>query len=244
MIKEVLDTIEILGLDNIATFIAAIAAILSAIISFFNSKKVLKQQEELHNQNIQHNEKVLVQQKELNNKNFQGNIVSNARIEWIQEVRKKSVDFISACHDFFRYTKANNNNIKRLIELKSEIEKSGTLLILYFGPSTEDNKNNDMIELLITNLIVKITNKNGYYDNSNILELEYQVDILRDFLRIYLKAEWMRANRGISDDDVQKYLQMNDIYNKIINIYTDALTCHKEWVDDFYSQMEDKLDIK
>lgn len=233
-------------MTTIVAIISAVAAIYSAVTTNSNNKKILEEQKKLNNKNFQHNEKVLEQQKECNDKNFQGNIVSNARIEWIQEVRKKSVDFISACHEFFRYTKVsnvnNNENKEELTELRSDIEKYGTLLILYFGPSVENNKNNDMIEYLITNLIIKITNKEGYYDD-NILDLECQVDVLRDFLRIYLKAEWMRANRRISDEDVQKYLEMNTTYNKIIKIYNEVLECHKEWNENFYLQIEEKFNL-
>lgn len=206
-------------LDNIATVITACIAIVTARMTFTNNKRVLEQQ------------------KELNEKNFEGNIVSKARIEWIQEVRKKSVDFISACYDYFRYLKVDNNN-SEAIKLKSIIEKNGTLLMLYFGPSKNDNKNNDMIVFFITELIIKITNKAGYYDEDNVLGLDDTVDVLRDFLRIYFKAEWMRATRGISDEDIQKYLEKDIIYIKIMKIYESSLACHNEWTEFFYSQIE------
>ncbi|MDC4241966.1 hypothetical protein NE398_17670 [Clostridium tertium] len=212
--------------DNSGNFnwssIAALTAIGVAIIS------------------VCHNRKVLEQQKKLNDENFEGNIVSKARIEWIQEVRKKSVDFIATCHDFFRYAKSSNNenDKSKILELKSAIEKNATLLILYFGPDRGVDKNNDFIVYLITILSQKIINKDSYYDEEHILDLENQVDVLRDFLRIYFKAEWKRANREISDKEVQKYLETHKSYIRIMKLYESGLASHEESIDYFYSNLE------
>lgn len=202
--------------------IVAIAAIVTLIVSCFENRKLLNHQ------------------KKLNDENFKGNIVSKARIEWIQEVRKKSVDFIAACYDYFRYAKLHNDKYddEKIIELKNIIEKNATLLILYFGPDSGENKNNDFIVYLITTLSEKITNKDNWYSTEHILNLEKEVDVLKDFLRIYFKAEWKRANRELSDEKVQEYLENNKYYSKIMEVYKVGLICHEEWVDCFYEQIE------
>ena len=51
--------------------------------------------------------------------------MSKARIEWIQEVRKKSVDFISACYSLFEFIKSYStiSDEETLSKLKSDIKK-------------------------------------------------------------------------------------------------------------------------
>ncbi|PFS47340.1 hypothetical protein, partial [Bacillus thuringiensis] len=124
---------------------ALIVGIVGPIISIYNNKKTLEKQEQM------------------NTSNFKGNVVVKARIEWIQEVREKSVDFISACYNLAEFVKTHNDQAilqpeikKEFNRLKNEIEKNGTLLILYFGP--DSNKNNDLIVYLIETLLEGITN--------------------------------------------------------------------------------------
>lgn len=170
-------------------------------------------------------------------KSLKANVVSNARIEWIQEVRKRSVDFISACYSLVEYHKKNHtdDNKEELDKIKNEIEKSGTLLILYFGP--DKNKNNELIVAIIDNLIVHMTNRDGYYNEKNP-SLVNQVYVLKDFLRIYFKAEWKRANGGIKDTEIQIYLEGHEIYNRIMNIFEDMIDMHYEWSESFYWQLQ------
>lgn len=195
---------------SIAAFVAFFGSIISAWISVHNTKKSLK-----------------------------GNVVSTSRIEWIQEVRKKSVDFISACYSLFEFAKSDSTTIdgEELSKLKNEIEKNGTLLILYFGP---DLKNNDFIVYLVTNLLSRITNKDGYYDNNKIPELIDQVNVLKDFLRIYFKAEWKRANGEIKDIEVQSYLESQDLYKTIMNIFSSGFEMNREWTENYYFQLSKK----
>lgn len=215
---------ERLFFDNLGNFqwssIAAIIAFLVGLMSIYNNRKTLKLQ------------------KDLSVENFKGNIVSKARIEWIQEVRIKSVDFISACHDFFRYIKTDNYEESKMLELKSEIEKKSILLILYFGPDSDDNRNNDFIVFFITLLSEKILNKEGYYDIKHICQLEDEVVVLKDFLRIYFKAEWKRANGEIDDTEIQNYLEKHSLYVRIKEIYKSGFSANEEWNDNFYYQLE------
>lgn len=66
-----------------------------------------------------------------NKSNFKANIIAKSRIEWIPEIRKKRVDFMSACYNLFDYIKAHGESIiysekreKEFIRLKNEIEKT------------------------------------------------------------------------------------------------------------------------
>ncbi|MCR6515822.1 hypothetical protein M4I33_13175 [Clostridium sp. LY3-2] len=222
-----MDLLTFLFLDSNGKFQwASIAAFISlgvAIAAYLNNKKILNQQ------------------RELNEENFKGNIVAKARIDWIQEVRKKSVDFISSCHKLLAYMKNTEISDDKVIDgLKADIENNATLLILYFGPDKGKNKNNDFIIYLISLLSEKIINKENYYDKEHILELDDSIDVLRDFLRIYFKAEWKRANREIPAERVQSYLESHKYYRKIMKIYAYGFACHEEGVECFYSQLERK----
>ncbi|HII4422640.1 hypothetical protein ACSW94_10155 [Clostridium perfringens] len=218
----------------ITSIITALVSVYVAVNSHLNNKKSQKLQREL-------NDEALKLQRELNRDNFKGNIVAKARIEWIQEVRKKSVDFISACNRLFTYINNENTfDLKIVEELKSDVKRNATLLILYFGPDNGKNKNNDLIVYLIDLLSSKLLNKDGYYDKQHIILLEDYVDVLRDFLRIYFKAEWKRANREISDEEVQTYLEKNEYYVRIMNICERNLACYEEWVENFYDQLEEE----
>jgi hypothetical protein len=212
--------------DNNGNFqwasIAAFIAFLVGLMSFYNNYKSLKQQ------------------KELNIQNFKGNIVSTARIEWIQEVRKKCVDFISICYDLIGNIKSSKYDETKILELKSTLEKNATLLILYFGPDKDNNKNNDFIVYLIELLLVKITNKDGWYDKKHIVKLEDEVNVLKDFLRIYFKAEWKRANGEVTDAEVQKYLEKHQLYIRIREIYQSGFNEHQECIDNFYIQLKER----
>ncbi|MGD6994020.1 hypothetical protein [Sutcliffiella horikoshii] len=63
-----------------------------------------------------------------NKSNFKSNIVSKSRIEWIQEVRKQSVSFISSFYNLINYIKGfsydhfRNPDHKNLQTIKIELK--------------------------------------------------------------------------------------------------------------------------
>ncbi|MBJ8128917.1 hypothetical protein [Bacillus cereus group sp. N3] len=196
--------------------IAAIVAFIAAIINLFNVYRT-------------------------NKLSFKGNIVAKSRIEWIQEVRKKSVDFMSACHNLFEFIRSHDENLRNkeeFLKLKHEVEKHGALLILYFGP--DSNKNNDLIVCIVSTILEQTRNRDGWYNENELPILADKVDVLRDFLRIYFKAEWKRANGEIKDSQVQGYLEKNDMYIKITRIFEGQLQDHGEWTECFYNELEER----
>lgn len=202
--------IQIYG-SLIGTFFSSIVAILAIIANIYNTKNSLK-----------------------------ANVVSSARIKWIQEVREKSIDFITACYDVIEYIKLNEPDENRILSLKNRLKKSGTLLVLYFGPDTSKNKNNDFIVYLIHLLIIKLVDQAKYYEDKNLVGMSEEVRVLEDFLRIYLKAEWKRANGDIKDDEVEEYIEKDELYRKIKKIYKDGFECEKECIDCFYNDLDRK----
>ncbi|MDG1570104.1 hypothetical protein [Bacillus cereus] len=227
---------------NLTATVALIGSGISAWISVSNNKKTIATQEQVSKANLELQEK-------MNENNFKGNVVSKARIEWIQEVRKQSVDFMSACYNLFDFITLTIDNIigdikteKEYIRLKNEIEKNGTLLILYFGP--DSNKNNELIVSVVANILERTRNKDESYEIRDVPKLADQVDVLRDFLRIYFKIEWKRANGEIKDSQVQEYLEKDDIYIRIMKIFSDSLENHGEWMECFYNELEERYTPK
>lgn len=158
-ITSLIDTLEnyVLGLTNhpistidILTLVAAILAVIASGISIYITYKVNKK-------NRQSNEKIANQIQVAEDKRAQAaidaNLTANARIEWIQNVRQATSDFITACYRFI-----DSKEIDQQINLENVLKKKA-LLVLYFGP---DNNLSD--EILAENLLDRQTNK-GKNDN-------------------------------------------------------------------------------
>jgi hypothetical protein len=175
-----------------------------------------------------------------NRKNFE-NIVSKSRIEWIQEVRKRSVDFMSSCYELFKHIELKNGEIKTAdVEVYSnEINKNGTLLMLYFGPSSD--KNNEFMVFMIGNILERVTHMGTYYDVKEIPAMDEHVRVLRDFLRIYIKTEWKRANGSLKDSEVQADLEKQELYKDIMEIFSEPMEAYEEWNEDFYIQIRKRI---
>ena len=82
--------------------------------------------------------------------------------------------------------------------IRNQIYKTGNLLILYFGP--DESKTNMKIVKQI-NDIFDLVKSDVVLGN-----LEEAIKEFRNEIRIYLKAEWKRANGTIGDEKVNEYL--------------------------------------
>lgn len=145
----------------IAAIIAAGASIASAILSFCSIKITRK----LNKENIESNQKISKAVQEAEDKRIEAqidaNIVWNARVEWIQNVRRVTADFITACYEYIQTDKKNEEEQKKNLDL---IQQNKSLLILYFGPDTKSTieqqdilnletneaKNNEIVDLINT----------------------------------------------------------------------------------------------
>lgn len=207
-------------LRMVLILISLLGVFLTATISHQNNKKTLKQQKELHRED------------------FKKDVVATSRIEWIQEVRKKSVDFIADGYtllDFIRNTERTKENEKKFKRLRDEVGKSGNLLILYFGPDKFGN--NDYIVYFVTKLLDTFKDYAQAWDEKKMLnEVEGILYSLRDFLRIYFKAEWKRANGEIND--VQAYLNEQALYITITEIYCEELEDYHGFVETMYNVID------
>lgn len=116
-------------------------------------------------------------------------------------------------------------------------------VILYFGPDIKYNQNNEIIVYLITNILDTIKNS-SYLGKEGIDDSIELVRVLRDFLRIYFKAEWKRANGTLKGSKVQKYLEKHGIYDGIIDIFSNASKKYDDHTEFFYRGLEEKYKIK
>jgi hypothetical protein len=235
------------GVALLASIISVCGVIYNASVSKKINENTIKQQEKV-------SERSLALQRELNEKNFEGSVVATARIEWIQEVRKQSVAFITSFYKLTNYIKRfdydyfrepdHDIRIERiekdqeLISLINELKEKGTLLVLYFGP--DKSGNNEFIDYIV-NLIIEMADGVGkYYEVDTLLGQERSIISMKDFLRLYFKAEWKRANGQIEDSKVQEYLEKDKLYRDIMEIYKDGLAAHKEDTEVFYNILRDK----
>lgn len=229
---------------DIATIIAAVIAAVAAIYSVRVTKKG-------NEKNIESTEKISKQVQNAENERtkaqIDANLVWNARIEWIQNVRRVTADFITAC---YIYMQTDKNDVKQQYENQILVHKNKALLILYFGPDTSKEKGatasdicdqktnagkNKMIVDLINQIYEQIkkyfinikssdlaqnslnqcndcknneeplcptdncaTRQNVLYRDklhadADIYELQGNIALLSEAMRIYLKLEWNKA---------------------------------------------------
>lgn len=133
-------------------------------------------------------------------KKIKADLVSKARIDWIQNVRKSASEFISSCFMFdkmhqWSVEKIGTLGISSNDELR-EINKHANILILYFGPESEETKKKKNIihNEKIVNKVIEIRNsinENGWHE-----KLTENLDDLTELLRVYLKDEWDTAKKN------------------------------------------------
>lgn len=137
----------------IAPIIAAVASIIGTIFTYYSirvAKNNAKMTQESENKR--------------NEAQIDANITWNARVEWIQNVRKTTVEFVAACYKFI-----DTNDMDTINQTKNRdsIKEKASLLILYFGPDnieqkgkkaqdindiSTNNAKNEMIVELINNI--------------------------------------------------------------------------------------------
>lgn len=153
--------------DIIAIFVAVISLI-GVIISTIMTNKTTKK---INERNIELQDK-------WNQKNIDANLIAQARIEWIQNVRKTTSELLT--HYFSMINLDNLDNIEQ--ELLNSQEKN-ELLILYFGNDSEQKNTSKEIEKKI------LCKKNNIGKNDLLVQLledlakqfsEYSKDVKND----------------------------------------------------------------
>lgn len=165
-----------------------------------------------------------------NRDKLKADIVSQARIKWIQEVRELTSEYIVAAYNVIHVLSPNYNttfsdgtatlsdgeeHTKRGVILekrKNELKVVSEKLSLYFGPDKSDV--NTEIKKFIYNYSETLINSNGG-DPLFFEELRNDSEILRDYLSYYYKIEWRRANGDLADDEVDDELKKGE-FKKIV----------------------------
>mgnify|MGYP004524374971 CR=1 FL=1 len=165
--------------------ITAAVSLLAAVLSFVASYSSKKSAEKCNEATNRINKEISITEQESENKRnelqIDANIVWTARVEWIQNVRNLTAEFISSVNN---YIISDNNELRKK---KFEImwEKS-RLLILYFGPdgvmddeiSIKDKNSNKAKNEKIVQLIEEIcAGAETYFLNiQSINEYEGKID--------------------------------------------------------------------
>lgn len=147
-----------------ATIIAAILAFIASAISSILSGYSIHETKKGNRDNIESNKEisreVQIAENKRNESQIDANIVWNARVEWIQNVRRLTAEFITDC---YKYIRTCNNLPKESLNL---VEEKRLLLILYFGPDGhvgDQNKANDIFDEKTNNakndLIIDLINR-------------------------------------------------------------------------------------
>jgi len=126
-------------LTNLVTIVVAVcSAFFTGIMSYLAKKASEKSEEEAR----KYNEKLLrLEQSEENARNrdiIDAQVVWTARVEWIQNVRKLVIEFLSAINSYIEM----GYREKKYEELLWEKSR---LLILYFGPDEENGTTCDLM---------------------------------------------------------------------------------------------------
>lgn len=181
---------------DIATIIAAVIAAVAAIYSVRVTKKG-------NEKNIESTEKISKQVQNAENERtkaqIDANLVWNARIEWIQNVRRVTADFINAC---FSYSQTDisppskeehlEEKAKLMRESINFVHKSKNLLILYFGPDKPSEG-----ERLATDIYDQETNAGK---NEMIVELIEEIYALACYYLIQ-KSKYYSARDELNQCD-------------------------------------------
>lgn len=188
-----------------------------------------------------------------NNNSIKANLVSKSRIEWIQEVRKVSVEFLDACYNVtsiisvIKSGKSENIQPQNGAIATARItfnEEKGRYAEVYnkdkkylieeqskvkkFGSLLilylgPDNSNNNEFIVYLIENIVLSISENDKIFEQEKINVEDTINDLKNILRVYFKVEWKRSIGKIDDDIVDDELNKDTIYTAIKDRYKEQL---------------------
>lgn len=165
----------------ISSGIAAITSIFATIFAW-RSFKITKQGNE---QNLAVNKEITNNVQKAEDKRTEAQIDANitwsACIEWIQNVRRVTAEFITAYYKFIHTEDNDNIEQNKNLEL---IQEKKALLILYFGPDSNNESNKKAQDIcdrttnngkneIIVNLINEICNQLSVYFTNKHEHMKY-----------------------------------------------------------------------
>lgn len=207
---ESLDT-YISGLSNqpisvidVVTLIAAVAAVLVSAISIYVTYRYSEK-------GRKSNEKIASQMQSEENKRaaaeINANLTANARIEWIQNVRRATADLLAACYRYIESeSPAQSMNWQAVQEKKA-------LFVLYFGPDDDDSN-----EKKANGLFDETTNKGK---NNNIVSFVN---------KLYTNMKSYHSNHSYIESTKKEISKCNDceVYDEETNTIYMNYRCIKD----------------
>lgn len=174
-----------------ATIIAALIAALTSIISSILTGYSIHITKKGNKENIESNKEISskVQQAEDLRTEIQidANITWKARVEWIQNVRRVTAEFVTA---IYKYLHTDPYDVYELYKNLEIVQEKKCLLILYFGPDDVDigkaraqdicdkNTNNAKNEMVV-DLINSVFNQlRAYFQNESLRE-QYHSNVIK-----------------------------------------------------------------
>ncbi|NBK96822.1 MAG: hypothetical protein EOM50_02160 [Erysipelotrichia bacterium] len=172
-----------------ATIIAALIAALTSIISSFLAGYSIYITKKGNKENIESNKEISSKVQEAENIRTEiqvdANIIWKARVEWIQNVRRVTAEFVTTLYKYVHSDPSDTNELNKNLEM---LREKKCLLILYFGPDELDiidklkaqniydkNTNNEKNEMVV-DLINSLFNSSREYFSNESLRIQYHSD--------------------------------------------------------------------
>ncbi|MBQ9894217.1 MAG: hypothetical protein IJM38_02385 [Ruminococcus sp.] len=242
----------------------AVAGGCSSIISMINGKKNNEEQQKredaLRKEQCEREDRLLQQQKDFeekwNQKKIDADLKARARIEWIQRVREATSSFYSSCNDLLKATSLVKENdeidTNYIKELVLNARQMGAILILYFGPeanidkereldATDSNKgkNNKMVALIESILNSNENMKKNHDETNN--KLKYYERKMDDLLP---KIPYIDIEIPNPDEDMPSYYMEEDTASEEYIEYTNIEKRYNSILNSFsekYNNQNDRL---
>ncbi|KAF5048218.1 hypothetical protein DSECCO2_452420 [anaerobic digester metagenome] len=179
-----------------------------------NNNSTLEQQRMIADKNFEitkkHNADSLKQQREIAANNIQADVVSKARIDWIQKERDYLSDYMSLASNMQSYFAVWLADVKRDEKYKTtesflkycehpvKFQNLKNILIMSLGPDDKKEEyNNEKFIELIENVYAKTEKMaEALVQETDTMALREELKELTKFARNYFKNEWNKAKDG------------------------------------------------
>ena len=167
-----------------------------------------------------------------NNKNIKANLVSKARIEWIQNVRNETSELIALYYSLFSVADFNATQ-EIIIKAKEKSER----LILYFGPVSGEIKDSGEIsisddnKILITDNIKDILKNEADNHNKNDFVIKYISTMTEYFFEYHnnIKNNTILSLQGEKEQAASRLFDLPDQeYDEVTVRYGEAEFTYEE----------------
>lgn len=200
----------------VAAGIAALASILASGLTFYSIRVTKRGNKENVLSNEEISKKVQEAEDIRNEAQIDANITWSARVEWIQNVRRITAEFIVACYKYIQSNKNDEHEQSRNFE---SIQEKKYLLLLYFGPDDfvgNEKKAKDICDK-ITNkakneMIIDLINKlveqlRGYFMNERKYE-QYHENIIKCVACENAESgKVISCEKGTCADDIENFTE-------------------------------------